>query len=173
MLETSLESGLRRKDGRHEMSLSSLKRRLRALEARMDMVRTPEPLSATEIEVILQRAENGASLSQELPRIEAQGYVVGPNLVVGVQRGSVKVESYVGVDMNDAWKSSAETPFCPVTASLFSRLVSAETVWLKRRRLPSSRARRGGGCRVAFGRRHARPAGDVPRAHVESWRGAW
>ena len=83
------------------MSLSSIKRRVVALEARVDRGFATGPLASAEIEDILQRVQNGQSLcTEELPRIEGHGYVVGRNMIISVHRGSVKVKRYLGVNMD-------------------------------------------------------------------------
>jgi hypothetical protein len=72
------------------------------LEARIGRSQAASPLTAPEIENILQRVQNGHALQfSELPRIEAHGHIVGKNLIISVHRGAVKVKRYLGIDDMD------------------------------------------------------------------------
>lgn len=83
------------------MSVSSLRRRVSALEAKISCGFAAGTLTSTEIEDILQRVENGESLGrEERRRIEAHGHLVGRHMIISVHQGSVTVKRYVGVDMD-------------------------------------------------------------------------
>jgi hypothetical protein len=83
------------------MSLSSMKRRVVALETKIGRSLATLPLTSTEIEGIVQRVATGEPLLiEELARMEAHGDIVGCNMIIGVHRGSVTVKRHLGVDMD-------------------------------------------------------------------------
>ena len=83
------------------MSIRFLKRRVSALEAKIGRSFAAGWLTATEIEDILQRIENGESLGKEEGRrIEAHGHLVGRHMIISVRQGFVTIKRYLDVDMD-------------------------------------------------------------------------
>ena len=83
------------------MSIRFLRRRVSALEAKISRGFAAGSLTATEIDDILQRVENGESLGKEEGRrIEAHGHLFGRHMIISVQQGSVTIKRYFGVDMD-------------------------------------------------------------------------